>query len=48
MTATPEAHYAMILAAKGLAYTAIDLIVRPELLSAARREYNQRFSEQAK
>ncbi len=48
MTATPEAHDVMIKAAKGLAYTAIDLVTRPELLDAARREHAQRLSEQAK
>jgi amidohydrolase len=48
MTATPEAHDVMIKAAKGLAYTTIDLIMRPELLRAARREHTQRLAEQAR
>ena len=48
MTATPEAHGVMIKSAKGLAYTAIDLITRPELLNAAKREHSKRLAEQAK
>ncbi len=48
MTATPRAHEVMIKAAKGLAYMAIDLITRPELLESAKREHKQRLSEQAK
>ena len=46
MTATPEAHEVMIEAAKGLAYTAIDLIMKPELLEAAKMEHKQRLEEQ--
>ena len=48
MTATPEAHRVMIKAAKGLAYTAIDLITRPELLQIARREHTKRLTDQAR
>jgi len=48
MTATPEAHETMIKAAKGLASTAIDLIIDPNLLKAAKREYKKRLAEQAK
>ncbi|MDP2900356.1 MAG: M20 family metallopeptidase [Candidatus Bathyarchaeota archaeon] len=47
MTATPEANEVMIKAAKGLAYTAIDLITEKELLDAAKREHRQRLAEQA-
>ncbi|HEX9914738.1 MAG TPA: amidohydrolase, partial [Candidatus Bathyarchaeia archaeon] len=46
MTATPEAHDAMIKAAKGLAFTAVDLITVPELLDKARREHSKRLEEQ--
>ena len=48
MTATPEAHDVMIKAAKGLAFTAIDLLTRPGLLEAAKKEQGQRLVEQAK
>jgi amidohydrolase len=48
MTATPEAHDVMIKAAKGLAFTAIDLLTRPRLLEAAKKEQGQRLVEQAK
>lgn len=48
MTATPEAHAAMIEASKGLAYTAIDLITKPELLEAAKMEHKQRLEELGK
>ena len=48
MTATPEAHEVMIKAAKGLALTAIDLLTRPGLLEAAKRDHKQRLAEQAK
>jgi len=48
MTATPEAHDVMIKAAKGLAFTAIDLLKRPGLLEAAKKEQGQRLVEQAK
>jgi amidohydrolase len=48
MTATPRAHNVMIMAAKGLAYMAIDLITRPELLESAKSEHKQRLSEQTK
>ena len=46
MTATPQAHEAMINAAKGLAYTAVDLITRPELLKKAKEEHQRRLQEQ--
>jgi len=46
MTATPRAHEAMISAAKGLAYTAIDLIIRPELMKQAEDEHRRRLDEQ--
>jgi metal-dependent amidase/aminoacylase/carboxypeptidase family protein len=48
MTATAEAHDVMIKAAKALACTAIDLILKPEVLEAARREHDQRLTDQAK
>ena len=46
MTVTPQAHEAMINAAKGLAYTAVDLITRPELLKKAKEEHGRRLGEQ--
>lgn len=46
MTATPQAHEAMINAAKGLAYTAVDLLTRPELLKQAKEEHQRRLKEQ--
>ena len=46
MTATPQAHEAMIHAAKGLAFTAIDLIKKPKLLKKAKDEHKQRIEEQ--
>jgi amidohydrolase len=48
MTATAVAHDVMIKAAKALACTAIDLIKKPELIEAAKREHGQRLAEQAK
>jgi len=48
MTATPEAHDVMIKSSKALAGMAIDLITKPELLDAARREHAKRLKEQAK
>ncbi|MCX6649574.1 MAG: M20 family metallopeptidase [Candidatus Bathyarchaeota archaeon] len=48
MTATPEAHDVMIKSAKALALTAIDLITKPGLLEAAKKEHAQRLAEQAK
>lgn len=48
MTCTPEAHDAMIIGAKALAYTAIDLITSPEVLEKAREEHKQRLEEQAR
>jgi amidohydrolase len=46
MTATPQAHEAMINAAKGLVFTAVDLITQPELLEKAREEHQRRLREQ--
>jgi len=46
MTATPEAHEAMIKGAKGLAFTAVDLIMKPGLLDKARQEHSKRLEEQ--
>ncbi len=43
MTATPEAHDVMIKSAKALAFTAIDLITKPELLDAAKKEHKRRL-----
>ncbi len=48
MTATEEAHEVMVKAAKGLAFTAIDLIMKPDLLEAARKEHGRRLVEQEK
>ncbi|MCJ7731690.1 M20 family metallopeptidase [Candidatus Bathyarchaeota archaeon] len=46
MAGTPEANEVMILGAKGLANTAIDLITDPELLAKAKQEQQQRIKEQ--
>lgn len=46
MTCTPEAHDAMIIGAKALAYTAIDLITNPETMEKARTEHGRRIKEQ--
>ena len=46
-TATPEAHEAMLLGAKGIAFTSIDLLTRPDLLVAAKKEHKKRFEEQS-
>jgi hypothetical protein len=48
MTATDEAHEVMVKAAKALAFMAIDLISKPELLESARKEHERRLSEQDK
>jgi hypothetical protein len=48
MTATTVAHDVMVKAAKALACTAIDLIMKPELLEATRMEYSLRRADQAK
>ncbi|HIH88345.1 TPA: M20 family metallopeptidase [Candidatus Bathyarchaeota archaeon] len=48
MTATEEAHGVMIKSAKALAFTAIDLITKPGLLEAAKKEHGQRLADQAK
>jgi len=47
MTATPQAHEAIIKAAKALAYTALDLITRPELLKKAKEEHKTWLERQA-
>ncbi|TRO61898.1 M20 family peptidase [Candidatus Bathyarchaeota archaeon] len=43
---TLKANEVMLLGAKGLAYTAIDLITKPVLLEKAKEELKQRFKEQ--
>ena len=48
MTATPEAHDVMIKAAKALAFIAIDLITKPEILDAAKKEHKKRLADQMK
>jgi amidohydrolase len=48
MTCTPKAHDAMIIGAKALAYTAVDLITEPEVLEKARLEHQKRVAEQSK
>jgi hypothetical protein len=40
--ATPEAHAATIRASKGLAFTALDLYLDPQLLAAAQAEFANR------
>ena len=45
-TGTSEAQDAMLLGAKGLAGSAIDLITKPELMEKAKQEYTHRFKEQ--
>ncbi|HUV54471.1 MAG TPA: peptidase dimerization domain-containing protein, partial [Candidatus Krumholzibacteriaceae bacterium] len=47
MTATPQAHEATIKAAKALAYTALDLLTRPELLKKAKEEHKTWLERQA-
>jgi hypothetical protein len=47
MTATPKAHETMILGAKGIAFTAIDLLTRPKLMDAAKMEHKKRLEEQS-
>ena len=46
MTCTDQAHEATLKAAKALAYTAVDLLQRPELLEAAWKEQKERLEEQ--
>jgi hypothetical protein len=46
MTATDQVHEAMIIGAKALPYTAIDMITDPEKLESAREEYRKRIEEQ--
>ncbi len=48
MTATEEAHDVMIKSAKALSFMAIDLITKPGLLEAAKKEHRQRLADQAK
>ena len=45
-TGTPEANNVMITGAKGLAFTAIDLLSKPELLKDAKKEHNKRLTSQ--
>ena len=45
-TGISEAQDAMLLGAKGLAGSAIDLITKPELMEKAKQEYTHRFKEQ--
>ena len=45
-TGTPYANDVMIMGAKGLAYTAIDLLTKPELLEASVKEQNDRVQAQ--
>jgi amidohydrolase len=47
MTATSQAHIATMKAAKALAYTALDLITRPELLQKAKEEHEAWLERQA-
>ena len=47
MTATDQAHEAMIIGAKALAYTTIDMITDLEKLESAREEYRKRIEEQS-
>ncbi len=46
MTATDQAHDVMIKSAKALAGMAIDLISKPDLLAAAKKEHDRRLVEQ--
>lgn len=47
-SSTEKAHEAMIIGAKALAYTAIDLITDPETLEKAKAEHKKRLEEQEK
>ena len=47
-TGTMEANNVMIMGAKGLAFTALDLLTKPELLEASRKEQNERVQAQTK
>jgi amidohydrolase len=47
MTATPQAHEATLKASKALAYTALDLITRPEVLQKAKEEHRTWLERQA-
>ncbi len=46
-TATEKAHEAMMIGAKALAYTAIDLISSPKLLEEAKTEHKRKLEEQS-
>jgi amidohydrolase len=46
MTCTPEAHDAMIIGAKALAYTAIDIITTPDVFKKTKEEHSSRLGEQ--
>ena len=46
MTCTPRAHEAMIIGAKALAYTAIDLITDSDVLEKVKEEHRKRLEEQ--
>jgi metal-dependent amidase/aminoacylase/carboxypeptidase family protein len=46
VTGTLEANNVMIMGAKGLAFTAIDLITEPDLLKAAMKEHDIRVGSQ--
>ncbi|MBT6605107.1 M20 family metallopeptidase [Candidatus Bathyarchaeota archaeon] len=46
MTCTPRAHEAMIIGAKALAYTAIDLITDSDVLENVKEEHRKRLEEQ--
>ncbi len=48
MTATDQAHDIMVKSAKALAGMAIDLISKPDLLAAAKKEHGRRLVEQEK
>ena len=46
MTGTEYAYNIMILGAKGLAYTAFDLLTMPDVLEASKREFETRIQSQ--
>jgi amidohydrolase len=47
MTCTPKAHDAMIIGAKALAYTAIDVITDPIVFKKAKEDHQNRVAEQS-
>ena len=47
MTCTPKAHDAMIIGAKALAYTAIDIITDPDVFKKAKEDHQNRVAEQS-